>query len=573
MKPNVVALYTSPRKQGEDAFWYPEKLDSSLFLYLKDAHHFLMRTTITKGEPPIAVIVLKEGVGLLIADMPTMLVDAEKRHLLDAYNRRLSNTLYLEFDIQYKQRILEAAAALILDYEYGRYEASIRTLFPENIETIVRQDALDGKTTLTIDDVVLPELRKEELPQDDIPSDSESSKIAAFARKYRKNYAAYLVSLLQQPEYPLIFVSTGLVKKDEIQQYATNKLQNETLIVLTLSGSTVPDKEYLNNGQTHQASGVLQKIQPVVQTATQIFHAFPPVIQKTGQAIVQTIFQGNSQAGSPPKGQETDERQETLPSKETQPTENQPEEQETVEKQEASLPAETQSKTVSDSQEEKSTDAKNSSSTGEQISAGVLALFAIGSLFFIDIIPPQLASLMLQSSNLMQAAQTPILQRFDTFGKAQLAFSEAVQGVALSNQACEKADKTATTWNCAVALSSENPNQAETLTLSVAEVKDEAGNVMSSKTFTAQIESAEIRAELFDAIHFFQKDGIPIAEIQIKASAKYGVKAVSILDVPAAQTQAPEVWQAEIPLPITPKMPLTAAIRDAHDNEIRVRLP
>lgn len=203
-------------------------------------------------------------------------------------------------------------------------------------------------------------------------------------------------------------------------------------------------------------------------------------------------------------------------------------------------------------------------------------VFLIGISFWLlfqDRTPPQLASLMLQSSNLMQAAQTPILQRFDNFGKAQLAFSEAVQGVALSNQACEKTDETATTWNCAVAFSSDNPNQAETLTLAVADVKDEAGNVMSSKTFTAQIESAEIRAELFDAIHFFQKDGIPIAEIQIKASAKYGVKAVSILDVPAAQTQAPEVWQAEIPLPITPKMPLTAAIRDAHDNKMAVRLP
>lgn len=168
--------------------------------------------------------------------------------------------------------------------------------------------------------------------------------------------------------------------------------------------------------------------------------------------------------------------------------------------------------------------------------------------------------------------ETP-LPRFGKPGKAQLAFSEAVQGVALSNQACEKADETATTWNCAVALSSDNPNQAETLTLAVADVKDEAGNVMKPATFTTQIESAEIRAELFDAIRIVQKDRASFAAIQVKASAKYGVKAVSILDIPAALTQTPDVWQAEIPLPLTPKMPLTAAIRDAHDNEIRVRLP
>ena len=58
--------------------------------------------------------------------------------------------------------------------------------------------------------------------------------------------------------------------------------------------------------------------------------------------------------------------------------------------------------------------------------------------------------------------------------------------------------------------------------------------------------------------------------IQVKASAKYGVKAVTMLGVPAAQT--PEVWQADIPLASAPKMPLTAVILDKHDNELRVQL-
>lgn len=122
-------------------------------------------------------------------------------------------------------------------------------------------------------------------------------------------------------------------------------------------------------------------------------------------------------------------------------------------------------------------------------------------------------------------------------------------------------------------LSSDNPNQTETFEITVAEVKDEAGNVMKPATFTMQIESAEIHTELFDVIRIVQKDGASFAAIQVKASAKYGVKAVTILDVPAAQTQTPDVWLAEIPLPLTPKMPLTAVIRDVHDNEMAVRLP
>lgn len=199
---------------------------------------------------------------------------------------------------------------------------------------------------------------------------------------------------------------------------------------------------------------------------------------------------------------------------------------------------------------------------------GLGVILAFGSViwfFTLDRTPPQLASLTLFSSNIIENAGKPI-PRFGK-GALQMTFSEAVQNVSLIvNQVGQHNSDP-------LEFASTDSNQAETFEITVADVKDEAGNVMKPATFTAQIESAEIRAELFDAIRIVQKDGALFAAIQVNASAKYGVKAVSILDVPAALTQTPEVWQAEIPLPLAPKMPLTAVIRDAHDNEIRVRLP
>lgn len=548
MKPNVVALYTSPRKQGEDALWYPETVDSPLFSRLKETHHFLMRTqnNITKGEPPIAVIAAQEGVGLLIADMPTLLVDSDKRPLLDAYNRPVSNTLYLEFDATHQQRVLQAAAALLLDYEHGRYKSSIKTLFPESTEGIVCQDALDGKAVLIINDVVLPELRTEELPPKS-PVDAQGSKIAAPARKYRKDYAAYLNSFPALSANPLIFVSTGSAKKDEIQQYA-KRIRNETLIVLTLSGS-VPDKEHLVIGQAQQAAGIFPAVPKMVKQAIQI------VVLK-GIQTVQNVIPKNP------------------------PTANQPKESENSKQQEESANTKIQSKP----------DKKPADSSKTAVTAGITMLLVLGSLFLLtrDRIPPQLVGLTLQAVNVMENADAPI-PRFGKQGVLQLTFTDNKKALSPDMpprptldagaqtlsfpQPCAPADEQGKTWDCPFAVTSANPNQAETFTLTIAEVKDRAGNIMQPAKFTMTLESAEIEAYLESLT--IKREHIQVAIMMIRAKAKYGVTAVEVSGVSAISVQGQaNLWQAEIPVAalLQSKQPAMIVVTDKNGNTFETRL-
>lgn len=559
MKPNIVALYTSPRKRGEDAFWYPETAASPLFQSLKEAHHFLMRAMVTKGEPPIAVVVEKQGIGLLIANMPTMLMDADERPLLDAYNRALSNTLYLEFGAADIRRVLQAAAALILDYEYGRYESTIKQLFPEQIETIVRQDALEGKTSLTINDVILPEIRTEELPSE-ISIDAAQSKIAASARKYRKNYAAYLNSLSEPSENPLIFVSTGLAKKEEIQQYAS-KLQKETLIVLTLSGS-IPDKEYLTNEQTAHPRTRLQAVQKWIP--------FMPKVQQGNRPVVIQPAPTNQQPAKialqlPPQALEKDSVL-TAPKAE-----------------------EADNTKIQGKAEEKQADLAKTTAV-----AGAIFLLILGGLFFAtrDRTPPQLARLVFHApdtTTVTSVGESLTIPRVGNQGSFVLTFNEPIrsqnaprlsinagQEWATLPQPCQLQNeqtqtKNEQTWNCPITISAENPNSAAALTLTFADGKDRAGNRMTAINVNVSLASANITAALVEEPTIGWHDLLTWQRVVIEAHADYGVAEVRMNNLKAIQDPLlPDLWQAEIPIyPILEdRSPLTVTIKDRYGNTL-----
>ena len=470
MKPECVALFTRDTPSTLDYSWRvhitPAPDGMSLFKIIVEHLNYALISNYREESPQFAFLLMNNRIGLLIGNLRT-----ERKDYLGGV---IYDTLYLECKAEERMAICNAVAAFLSAYDNNAtaYQQH-RNNFLEYAENIWNEKA----SLNSCPDIELPSFENnsssfEENKFDVLISDSTfyqplrtvifkiigDKGIAIYSDEKNRQECIKLLSRLSKTEHnDILIVSTGLVNREKIQEFAKGH-REMIILVLSLSDSA-------KDGEN------LKRITNLIKAIRRM------------------------------------------------------------------LPA-----------------------------IGSLFLVFLGIFFLtLDRTPPQLASLTLFSSNIIENAGKPI-PRFGK-GALQMTFSEAVQNVSLIvNQVGQHSSDP-------LEFASTKANQAETFEITLADVKDEAGNVMKPATFTAQIESAEIRAELFDAIRIVQKDGASFAAIQVKASAKYGVKAVSILDIPATQTQTPEVWQAEIPLPITPKMPLTAVIRDAHDNEIRVRLP
>lgn len=102
--PVGVALYTRGSQHGEDYAWYLQMENLRLFNMIEELHRLALRDI--DGEVPLlAVLVMSEGIGLIVAKMPSSRQDHG--------SRLIANTLYLEFDKKDQAKVLTTVATLL----------------------------------------------------------------------------------------------------------------------------------------------------------------------------------------------------------------------------------------------------------------------------------------------------------------------------------------------------------------------------------------------------------------------------------------------------------------------------
>ncbi len=224
---------------------------------------------------------------------------------------------------------------------------------------------------------------------------------------------------------------------------------------------------------------------------------------------------------------------------------------------------------------------------------GGTLVFLVGILLWLlfqDRTPPQLASLTLQSVNLMENPGKPV-PRFGPEGALRLTFTDnkamspdtpprltldAAEGQTLSfPQPCTLADEQGQTWECPAAVAAADPNQTEPVALTIAEVTDRAGNPMTPVTVELIVESAAITAQVVSPIKLVQRDSTPIARIMIHAEAKYGVAAVAVNGVQAEREAGQaNLWQAELLAAALAQssQPASITVTDTYGNTIETGL-
>jgi hypothetical protein len=134
--PESVAVHTRDTKLGKDYAWYVKPKTSSLFDDMEDIYRIALRD-ISGAKRPLALIEKENSVGLMICDMPS--------ERIDQGNRRIFDTLYMEFDEEKKQDIFQYIAYLVSctddDYEIIKKNATeyAEKLY-ENSESILAED-------------------------------------------------------------------------------------------------------------------------------------------------------------------------------------------------------------------------------------------------------------------------------------------------------------------------------------------------------------------------------------------------------------------------------------------------
>lgn len=225
MKPIVLlgaAVYTRDAEPGKDYDWYVKMGDIQLFKTMEEIHRLALRDA--NGEvPKIAVMIEKQRIGFLIADMPSQ--------RLDHSNRVIYDTFYLEFDISYQRSVLHAAAILLLCSRNDYHEAEKH--FTEYAERLFYNWQAPQ---LILDTVKLPIVDK----QPDLSLTwVEPDKLALSSNSVNQNRCArYLINFNAQPDNNFVFISTGRINLKKCQQVA-DKI--EKCLLLTTSSEVLTE--------------------------------------------------------------------------------------------------------------------------------------------------------------------------------------------------------------------------------------------------------------------------------------------------------------------------------------------
>jgi len=217
IKPVVLvgaALHTRKFEPGQDYDWYVKTGELQLFDQMEDIHRVMLRDV--GGEAPIlAVIVEEQGVGFLIGELACQRQDHAKRVIHD--------TLYLEFDTEFCQSVLQAAAILLLRIQ--RYYKPYKQYFSNYAEILFSTPQFILKT------VKLPSATTNQAGLIE-PSILGEKWVFFSNAKNRYRCARKLVEFVYSGEGKFLFVSTGRVNLEKCRKLAD---KSDECILLTLS--------------------------------------------------------------------------------------------------------------------------------------------------------------------------------------------------------------------------------------------------------------------------------------------------------------------------------------------------
>lgn len=210
------AVHTRGIEPGQDYDWYVTAGDMQLFKNMTEIYRLMLRD-VSGDVPRLAVIIIGQRIGFLMADMPSQRLDHGKRVIYDS--------LYLEFATQEQQTVLQAVAVLLLGFPntYPAHEQH----FMEYAEKLWNNSQT---TPLIFTTVKLPGLNI--LPPLDFPLLTLEKVVLFSDAVNQKRCAHHLICLASGDNNYFFLISTGRVNLEKCQQLAdkTNKC-----VLLTLS--------------------------------------------------------------------------------------------------------------------------------------------------------------------------------------------------------------------------------------------------------------------------------------------------------------------------------------------------
>ena len=219
------AVHTREVDPGKDYDWIVKKGELQLFEQMEYIHKVALRDV--SGEAPIlALLVEEQAVGLLIGDLPSSRLDHGKRVIY--------NTLYLEFEKEEQETVLESITSLLLctqktykphQQHFGDYAESLYA-------------AKTGETE-TENTVILPGLYKK--PNFSLSPIQSNKLILPSTPDNRNRCARYVRNLKHSTESHFYLISTGRVSLEKCEEVAE---LSEEMLLLTLSSDVESEIDF-----------------------------------------------------------------------------------------------------------------------------------------------------------------------------------------------------------------------------------------------------------------------------------------------------------------------------------------
>ena len=223
------AVHTREVDPGKDYDWIVKKGELQLFEQMEYIHRVALRDV--SGEAPIlALLVEEQAVGLLVGDLPSSRLDHGKRVIY--------NTLYLEFEKEEQESVLESITSLLLCTQktYKPHQQH----FGDYAESLYAAKKAETETE-TENTVILPGLYKQ--PDFNL-SPIQSNKLILPSTPANRNRSARYVRSLEHSsteESHFYLISTGRVSLEKCEEVAE---LSEEMLLLTLSSEVESEIDF-----------------------------------------------------------------------------------------------------------------------------------------------------------------------------------------------------------------------------------------------------------------------------------------------------------------------------------------
>ena len=236
------AVYTRALEPGKDYDWYIKTGDLQLFAPMEMIQRLSLRNISNNAIPKLAVLIERQRIGLLLAEMPSQRIDHS--------NRIIHDTFYLEFDGRHQRSVLHAVAVLLMASE--QLYPILENHFVDYAERLFYNASAASQQILTT--IALPVVNQQ--PNFNLALIT-LKKTALFANIENRNRCArYLINFEARQHGNFVLVSTDRLNLEKSYQLAQKASE---CLLLTLS-TEVPNEVDLSKGRLSLAIKQLVKL-------------------------------------------------------------------------------------------------------------------------------------------------------------------------------------------------------------------------------------------------------------------------------------------------------------------------